>query len=249
MAERYGPPPEAFTYGDGIDWSSKLVPIPLYVELPFWLMLPWGDLDVEWSGTTFRANIMPSWMEVFVVEFLDSRKTALHMGPWGKWRPPAEIADELDEKATPLMSRPCKTVVRLNTRAHRDAFREIDPDREPPRAQGEQQAYWASLCQAHIPVLNELIQRYRLATYDYFAYEVSPWDVPVWRLGKGEFGRHVVLLPYKEWDSKPQLISDVPKPGDPPTVKTFEYAQVEDLTKLSSGDATPGEFDLLDVAI
>lgn len=246
MSEKYGPPPEAFTFGDGIDWSSDLVPIPLYVELPFWLMTPNGDLDVQWSGTDFRVNIMPSWMEVFAVEFLDSRKTSPHMGPWGKWHPPADVAEELEEKGVPLISRPCKTVIRLNTRAHVDAFREIDPDKEPPRAGGEQRAYWASLCEAHIPVLNELIQRYRLVTYDYFAYELSPWDVPIWRLGKGEFARKVVLLPYREFDSKPVLVSDGPKPDDPPTVKTFEFATVNDLTKLSSGDATPGEFDLLD---
>jgi hypothetical protein len=246
MSEKYGPPPEAFTFGDGIDWSSELVRIPLYVELPFWLMTPNGDLDVEWSGTDFRVNIMPSWMEVFAVEFLDSRKTSPHMGPWGKWHPPADVAQELEEKGVPLISRPCKTVIRLNSRAHVDAFRAIDADKEPPRAEGERKAYWASLCEAHIPVLNELIQSYRLVTYDYFAYELSPWDVPVWRLGKGKFARKVVLLPYREFDSKPVLIGDGPKPDDPPTVKTFEFATVDDLKKLSSSDATPGEFDLLD---
>jgi hypothetical protein len=246
MAEKYGPIPETFMFGDGIDWSSPLEAIPLYVELPFWLMMPHGDLDVVWSGTSFRVNVMRSWMEVFAVEFLDSRKTLLRHGPWAKWEPPADVAAELDKNGVPLISRPCKTVVRLNTRAHLGAFRQVDPETEPPRIDGEQRAYWASLCEAHIPVLNELIRRYRLETYDYFAYEVSAWDVPVWFLGYGELARRAVLLPYKEWDSKPAVIRDGEKPEDPPISDTFQFATVDDLAAISSEDATPGEFDLLD---
>lgn len=246
MAEKYGPIPESFTFGDGIDWSSKLEPIPLYVELPFWMMVPAGDLDVEWSGVTFRVNIMRSWMEVFAVEVLDSKLTVLHHGPLGKWTPPADVAENLAAKEVPLISRPCKTIIRLNTRAHLSAFRDIDPEKEPPRAAAEQHAYWASLCEAHIPVLNELIQRYRLVSYDYFAYEVSAWDVPVWYLGYGDLARRTVLLPYNEWDSKPTLTRDGDKPGAPLVTDEFRFAEVEDLAAATSRDATPGEFDLLD---
>jgi hypothetical protein len=246
MSKKYGPAPETFTFGDGIDWSSPLEPIPLYVELPFWLMMPPGDLDVEWAGASFRVNVMRPWMEVFAVEVLDSRRTCLHQGPWGRWKPPPGIAADLKEEGVPLISHPCKTVIRLNTRAHVGAFRKVDPETEPPRVNAEQRAYWASLCEAHIPVLNELIQRYRLATYDYFAYEVSAWDVPVWYFGYGELARMVLLLPYKEWDSKPTLIKDGEKPEDPPVRETFQFATAEDLADISSEDATPGEFDLLD---
>ena len=41
-------------------------------------------------------------------------------------------------------------------------------------------AYFAALCASLVPVVNEVILRYRLATYDFFPFEVSPWDVPVW---------------------------------------------------------------------
>ncbi len=246
MSEKYGPAPETFMFGDGIDWTSHLEPIPLYVELPFWLMVPHGDLDVDWKGTTFRVNIMRPWMEVFAGEVLDSRKTVIHQGPWAQWEPPPELVKEMVEAGVVALSRPCKTVVRLNTRAHLGAFREIDPEKEPPRVEAEQRAYWASLCEAHIPVLNELIQRCRLATYDYFVYEVSAWDVPYWYLGYGNLGRQVTLLAYKEWDSKPQITKDGDKPEDPAVTETIEYAAVDDLEKISTKDATPGEFDLLD---
>jgi hypothetical protein len=246
MAEKYGPIPESFVFGDGIDWDSELVPIPLYVELPFWLMVPAGDLDVEWAGVSFRINILRSWMEVYGIEVLDSRRSVVHHGPWGKWTPPEDVAEDLAENEVPLISRPCKTVVRFNTRAHASAFRDIDHETEPPRAEAEQRAYWASLCEAHIPVLNELIQRYRLVTYDYFAYEVSAWDVPVWFLRFRDEGKRAVLLPYKEWDVKPTLTHDAPKPGEPPVTSEFRFAEVADLAAAQSADATPGEFDLLD---
>lgn len=41
-------------------------------------------------------------------------------------------------------------------------------------------AYFAALCASPVPVVNEVILRNRLATYDFFPFEVSPWDVPVW---------------------------------------------------------------------
>ena len=145
----------------------------------------------------------------------------------------------------PWLTRPCKTVLRLTTRAHTSAFRPLD-NTEPPRVRAEQDAYRASLCEAHIPVVNELIQRYRLVTYDYFAYEVSAWDVPVWYVKYRDAGYRTLLMPYKEWDTKPVIIEDGAAPGDPPRTRPFEWAQTDSLSTASSGRASPGEFDLLD---
>jgi hypothetical protein len=246
-ATKYGPIPAAFTFGDGIEWSSQLEPTRLYVELPFWLMMPAGDVDVEWSGTTFKLTIMSPWMEVFVHEVTDSRASCMHQGPLDtNWAPSAAIAAELKEMGGSLMARPCKTVVRLNVRAHADAFRKVDEDTEPPRVRAEQRAYWASLCEAHIPVLNELIQRYRLVTYDYFAFEVSPWDVPVWYVGFANSGYTAILLTYKEWDSRPVTVEEGDGPDDSPKLKPFQWTTAAELDAAASSNATPGEFDLLD---
>jgi hypothetical protein len=247
MVEKYGPIPDSFVFGDGIDWASPLEETNLYVELPFWLMVAPGEIDVEWSGARFEVQITRPWMEIFVEEVTDSRVSCLHQGPRDPmWQPAPELAAELEELEGALMSRPCKTVLRLTTRAHASAFRTIDPEKEPPRARAEQQAYWASLCEAHIPVINELIQRYRLLTYDYFAYEVSAWDVPVWYLKYSNSGHRAVLLRYKEWDSKPTTLQDGDADGDPATAQTFEFATSPALHAARSADATPGEFDLLD---
>jgi hypothetical protein len=247
MAAKYGPIPEAFVFGDGIDWTSPLEVVDLYVELPFWLMAAPGTVEVEWSKGLFEVEIMRPWMEVFIDEVTDSRASCIHQGPWDpRWQPPPEIAAELKQLEGALMSRPCKTVLRLTTHGHASAFRTIDDEKEPPRAHAEQRAYWASVCEAHIPVINELIQRYRLATYDYFAYEVSAWDVPVWYLKHNDQGHRAVLLLYREWDSKPATMRDGAVAGATTNVEALEFAKIQGINEIRSADATPGELDLLD---
>lgn len=246
MAEKYGPIPESFVFGDGIDWNSPLEDTMLYVELPFWLMMPPGPVDVEWSGRRFTVHVCPQWMEVFAGDIRDSRQTVVHHGPWiPNYSPPEPLAEALNEVPISWMERGCKTVLRLAVRAHSGAFRALG-DGNPPRAAREREAYWASLCEAHLPVVNELIQRYRLVTYDFFAYEVSAWDVPVWFLKHAGEGYRAVLLPYKAWDSKPVVVEDGEKPSDPPRVTSFQWATTVDLEATSSETASAGEFDLLD---
>jgi hypothetical protein len=47
---RFGPPPTEYVYGDDLDWSSALVETELFVELPFWMMVSAGSVDVAWEG-------------------------------------------------------------------------------------------------------------------------------------------------------------------------------------------------------
>jgi hypothetical protein len=240
----HAPIPNRFVFGDGIDWSSPLDETTLYVELPFWLMMSPGSIEIEWAGRPFTVHVCGPWMEVFVHEMLDSRASQIFQGPLDRdYQPPKDIAALLAEQKAPWMRRRCKTMLRLNVRAHGGAFPPLDSN---GNATGEQEAYWTSMCDAHIPVINELIQRYRLATYDYFAYEVSAWDVPVWFLKHAGMGYRATLIPYKSWDAKPLQIEAGTASGEPETAKPFEWATADDITKWSSDEATPGEFDLLD---
>ena len=213
--EKYGLPPGSFTLGDGIDWSSPLAETMLYIELPFWLMMQPGLVTVEWAGVAFTVHVCPQWSEIFVGEVRDSRDNVFHQGPFDPdYKPPDDVVAELEQAEASWMERGCKTVLRIATRGHADAFR-VAGDDEPPRAQSERHEYWASLCEAHIPVINELVQRYRLTTYDYFAYELSPWDVPVWYLKHSDTSYHAVLVPYKRWDVKPATIEGGERPESP----------------------------------
>ena len=242
-----GSVPGSFTFGDGIDWSSELVEVYLYVELPFWLMIAPGSVDVVWSGTRFSIQITSPWKEVYAAEVTGSKRTVVFHGPatGSGWKPPADVADAWAREGVRYLERPTKTLLRLPVRGHLDACREIGDD-EPPRARVEHEAYWASLCEAHLPVVNELIQRYRLATYDYFAYEVSAWDVPVWWLKHRDVGWRAVLMPYADWDRKPARMMPPEQPGGPPTIRPFEFTTVESLDRVASTSASAGEFDLLD---
>jgi len=231
----------SFKSGDTINWDSPIRETFIYVELPFWLMIPSGDIQIEWSGHTFQVWVCPSWREVFMQQVTDSRGTVYHHGPRTSedWMPGSQAAELIEANGIKWMERPCKTVVRIAINAHSHAF-ESREGIELPRAHSELSSYWASLCEAHVPVLNELIQRYRLATYDYFAYEVSPWDVPVWYIKHAAIGR-VLIAPYKAWDVKPVVFGT---PDESP--KEMQYASLDELSSGSANEASPGEFDLLD---
>jgi len=247
METEFGPLPSSFTIGDGIDWSSPLVETTLYVELPFWMMTPPGRVNVQLFGSAFTVDVCLPWIELFGGEVLDSRASCVYRGPWqpNGDGPLRNQIVELTRKRVPSMLRHCKTVLRLHARAHSGAFRQIT-DTDPPRVRRELETYWASLCDAHLPVVNELIQRYRLVTYDYFAYEVSAWDVPVWFLKHAEALYRVVLVPYKSWDDKPTISEGRKSTNDEPESRLLEYATLPELATASSKDAAPGEFDLLD---
>lgn len=251
----FGSPPSSFTFGEGIDWDSELVETDLFIELPFWLMTPAGKVTVKWLGNEFNIEICTPWIEVFHFMVTDSEKTIIYFGPVRSfnadpdrqffWSPSTEVAEEMAAKGDTYLQRICKTVLKITVSAHSDAFRVLT-DVDPPRVGGEHEAYWASICEVHLPVINELIQRYRLITYDYFPYEVTAWDVPIWHLRQGQQRRRAVLLPYKGWDSKPVIVEDGDDPNGPPKLTEFEWTNPNDLTSARSDDASPGEFDLLD---
>src|ERR1700734_3319285 len=160
---KHGPLPESFSFGDGIDWASEIRETMLYVELPFWLMVPHGDVTIRYADVDFAVSILPPWQEVFAGKVSDAKHTVVRHGPWSKepWQPPEQFAADLAQQQAPLLVRNCKTMIRITALGHADAFSNL-PDDAPPRAYREREAYWASLCEAHIPVLNQLIQQYRL---------------------------------------------------------------------------------------
>src|SRR5216683_4638353 len=128
--KKHGPIPESFTFGDGIAWDSRLLETHLYVELPFWLMIPPGEVRVKYLGLDFTVTILGPWREVFADEFTDSRLTCIHHGPTRRepFQPEGELAAVINEKKLPVMQRGCKTVLRVAALAHEDAFTEEGPD-------------------------------------------------------------------------------------------------------------------------
>ena len=247
MKESVGATPTSWTFGQDIDWSGALESVELHVELPFWLMMPEGKVTISWSEIEFEVSILQMQMEVFHDFFADSRQTRVGELPLKPelFMDPEKLARLSEMQNRPVFPRMCKTVLALNAYAHPDVFKEpAEGDR--PAVARQNETYLASLCEAHIPVVNELIQRYRYTTYDYFPYEVSAWDVPVWALNFQNQQYRVLLIPYRGWDQRPVIIEKASSPEGDPDLPQFSWTDVSTLEGVTSADASPEEYDLLD---
>ncbi len=235
-------------FGDRLDWVSPLTPVELLVELPFWLMIDDCELALPLGPAQIPVWVHDNHREVYADEVRDSRVTLVYRGPRPELMHP-DITRLAVEHGYVLAERPSRTVLRLRAAAHSDvlsAVSESEDSDAPERRRLEGEAYLASLCEAHLPVVNDLIQRYRLATYDYFAYEVSPWDVPVWTVDSPSGGVTIRLLPYWDWDTKPMLVGP-DRPGGPDLPpRPFRFTDVVTLLETIPTDVTPGELELLD---
>jgi hypothetical protein len=233
-------------FGSRIDWQSPPVDITMIVELPFWLMVDDCTLQVPYDGASYRLALRDRYIQWHAGPVLESRSSLVWQGPEDE--APAltdEVRERLETEGGAV--RLCRSTVRISGRAHADVFAALKVDAAAPlRRADEARIYLATLCEAHVPVLNELIQRYRLATYDYFPYAVAPWDVPVWSVEAPGGIAPVTLLKYASWDRKP-VIHDQDKTGDPRAPTTsFRFTDGSSLRTTDTARATPGEFDLLD---
>lgn len=231
--------PDRFLIGDDLNWDAPWTDVQLWVELPFWLMVDNATITAELEGHEFQVAVHDNYFELYGEIVTDSRMSVGHIGP----------RIELDDlhpgvqqfrrahPQVPLIWRKCKTVLRIASRCNEDVWAAGLGKKKLRPATVE--LYLEELCKAHIPVVNRLLQGYRQATYDYFAFEVAPWDVPVWRVAQGGKSLRTLLVPYRGWDSKPRI-----GPTSPP--KKYQLISADDLQKHIPALATPGEFELLD---
>lgn len=239
MSKLEGAP--SYYFGQDGDWDSPLVDVYLTVELPFFVFVPWGDVAIEHGGVSTVVRLCPPYYEEFGVKVTDSRQSRSYIGPRSSEprRRSPEVQRFIDENGVPLMERDCKTVLRISAKCHEYFLARTEYTL--PRQKVEVGAYLASLAEGHLPLVNELIQRYRLATYDYFAYELSPWDVPVWTVIGAQYGGRLAhLVPYSLFDTPPVIA------GPDGQYQAISYAERDALSESASKQAGPGEFELLD---
>lgn len=234
------PPPASGGLGDDIDWKARWLKVRLRVELPFWLMVDNTTLPVEVGGHTFSVSLQCETFELHAGEVSDSKRYVLYSGPR---KPFEELSKQIHalrktRPEIPLEWRKCKTVVRIETRCNADVWRKRRKLSKRPNPSAI--VYLQELCRAHIPVLNQLIQKYRLATYDLFAFEVSPWDVPYWHIERGEEMVHCLLVPYRFWDHVPVINA----PDG--TRRFYRMIAPEKLGQSLTFVPTAGELELLD---
>jgi hypothetical protein len=221
-------------------------------------------VHVEFGGHAFEISIHEHYFELHAGVISDSKTNVVYQGP------PKKHVNLSDNIKNVLDSRPdiatlwrkSKTVLKIKTRCNefvwntRIQVSDVANDPQSRPAKGKAiDFYLADLCRAHIPVINKLIQQYRLATYDYFPYEVSPWDVSFWLIERNSQCARIALVPYREWDIKPrgytqpfeEILKAVSagKRPDPPTLP-YKFIEPDELQKKMSFVASPGEFELID---
>src|SRR5437773_6295638 len=228
--------PRSYHVGQSLNWKSEPIRAVAFTELPFWIMMPNCVLDVEVNGHTFKVDIRDDFVEYYVNMITDSRQSCSYLGIHSE-----SIITEFTEatKSDDVSSLPrkSKTVVRINSACICDVFAAL---KDGGRRSNEAFTYLQAFCEAQIEILNSLINGYRLATYDFFAFEVSPWDVPIWFV-ESEIASELIVLPdYKRWDFKPVI-----GPSEGPYLP-FEFISPADLQSKLKYRPTPGETDLLD---
>ena len=233
------PIPEKYWIGQELDWEAPCIPVDLRVELPFWIMVPDCSQDVEVHGHTFDVEIRDSYIEKYIGAVSDSRLNCVYIGPPEPAHPNLELEDFIKEGRVPVIDRKCKTVLIIHSACNKAvlaAFKQED------KHSGSAHLYLKSFCAAHIEVINCLIQRYRLSAYDYFAYEVSPWDVPIWFVGWAKDAITVVLQDYRAWDTKPTMFDSIAATKGEP----YELIDAAELQSAMSIKPSAGEYELLD---
>lgn len=235
--------PEHYAVGDNLNWDAPWIDVSLWIELPFWLMVNNSTVTVEFESHKFPIAIHDNYFDLFFGESTDSRTTVGYRGPIRKPEDlPSAVKQAMAQHPSgPYMWRKCKTYLKVGSRCNEDVWNAANK-KEMPRA-NEAHLYLSELCRAHIPVINQLIKAYRLATYDYFAFEVAPWDVPRWSVERDGHLLSSTLLSYREWDAKPHIykFDDLSKKPE-----TYQLIEAEDLRNQISPVPTPGELELLD---
>ena len=134
-----------YQFGQSIGWDAELTSVTLFVELPFWLMTPSYTFDVEVEGCTYALDVIDYFAELFGGDVTDSRRTSLYIGPQEYEKVHREIRDELEQQQIAAVWRPCKSVVRIHSRANSDVLdAAADAEAPPPRSR-EAQYYLQAL--------------------------------------------------------------------------------------------------------
>lgn len=236
--EKVSIPPQ-YCLGQELDWDAPSVPVNLYIELPFWIMVPDCLQDVEVHGHTFNIEIKDSYIEKYVGAVSDSRLNCVYIGPPNPTPRSPELKKLMRKGKVPIIDRKCKTVVIIHSACNGAV---LTAAKQEDRGSDPAHLYLRFFCAAHIEVVNRLIQQYRLSTYDYFAYEVSPWDVPVWFIGWGKDSLTIVVQDYHAWDLKPTMYNSITATRG----ERYKLIEAAELQSAMGIKPSAGEYELLD---
>lgn len=171
----------------------KLIPVKIYVELPFWIRTP-DDFQCSMPNIhdkPFTISINNNFHRLWVSEIRKDYQTNVFIG----------IKEYFDEKSVPVKSlwEKCRTVISFN-------LFEKEECKLTKAIRGKNEMELKSILQTEMmPLINDLIiSKYRAITYDQSVYELNSWDLPVWHLQvDDENFLNVILVDYLSFNEIP----------------------------------------------
>ena len=227
--------PSSYWFGQDLNWESEKEEVTLFIELPFWLMVPNCTQNVKVNGKIFKVNIRDDYIELYANRFYNSKNNCVYVGPPVINNFSDEIQRAIEKKTIPLLSKRCKIFIIIRSNCNRDVLNMYSTGNHP-----SSQEYLRAFCVAHIEIINKVIQAYRSKTYDYFAYEVCPWDIPAWFIQSSTGFDVIRLFNYIEWDNKP-IMRQVNNQE-----QTYNLATEEEIAASMNTEIGSGVIELLD---
>ena len=211
-----------------------LLPIKIYVELPFWSRVP-DDFVCslpEVHDKPFELTIYNDFYRFWVSEIRKDYQTNIFIGDKSIFN-----TDKLHNKG---LWEKCRTVVAFTLfETEQCGWTKAIRNKEDLVLKGYIQ-------RELIPMINTLlIERYRAVTYDQSVYELNSWDLPVWHLQVGdERFYNFILCRYLSFDNIPH-ISEY---GKPETLRPWHLSEkpYEDFNNPDISLFLPYEKEMLD---
>ena len=223
-------------------WKSAVIDAELIVELPFWMLIEDGEIEVDYGKTKLTVRVDQNFLAVYDGPvFLGSQTNICWIGHQEQLP-----KDGLGEGVPCPVYRELKTVLIVPVRIREgivetlSSRREIEASDHPKvRQYNRANQYADTLAFAHLPALNNLIAKYRSSSHDPFAFEITEFDVPSWFLRTPNGFCHFIVMPYWANDTPPSYNSEG-------TSKPFVAADAKALSAVSIARLTPGQRELLD---
>jgi hypothetical protein len=232
------PPITGVWPGSSLDWSSPRIAVQLYVELPFWLMMPEGQFAVSHGATKLKIQVVHGCEEIqLTTTHLKNRSSTAFIARPGEV-PPLATQQRVDQSKSGCSARIHRTTLVIETMALVSALEGVV--HEKPVNGVHAARYLSALAAGHLPLVNALITAYRRVSCDPFVQEVTEATVPIWFLRFTDHFLRVSVYPYADLEYRLELRTKEGKP------EPANLATVEEVSQFLTQPETPGETILLD---
>ena len=223
--------------GCRLDWSAPYVAVHLYVELPFWLMMPEDTFDVKFEESTVKITVVHGCEELqrTATHFKNSSSTVFLARPG---EPIPEYVQHLvDGSSNGCSAHIHKTTLIIEASVLESA---VKCSLGSPPEQEDAIRYFRTLATGHLPVANRLITAYRRASNDPFVQEITEATTPIWFMRRQNHFFRIPIFFYGGFESRPEW------PNKDGKQEVADFATVAEVRKFLTQEETPGETILLD---